>query len=35
MRGVREGDTATPKWPVPIRPAKGLKRLAARRQVST
>jgi lysophospholipase L1-like esterase len=29
MSGVRDGDAALPKWPVPIRPAKGLKRLAA------
>ncbi|GAB3079114.1 SGNH/GDSL hydrolase family protein [Intrasporangium mesophilum] len=29
MRGVRDGDAALPKWPVPIRPAKGMKRLAS------
>jgi lysophospholipase L1-like esterase len=29
LTGSREGDTVPPKWPVPIRPAHGLKRLAA------
>lgn len=28
-RGVRDGDALSPKWPEPVRPAKGLKRLAA------
>ena len=28
MNGVREGDTLPPKWPDPIRPADGMKRLA-------
>lgn len=28
VRGVREGDRTPPKWPVPIRPAQGMKRLA-------
>lgn len=28
MRGVREGDSLTPKWPEPIHPADGMKRLA-------
>jgi lysophospholipase L1-like esterase len=31
LAGVRDGDAAVPKWPVPIRPAKGMKRLAATR----
>lgn len=37
LRGVSDGDTAEPKWPAPIRPAKGMKKLArqrARDQVS-
>lgn len=29
LSGAREGDTVPPKWPVPIRPAQGMKRLAA------
>ncbi|MDC5697585.1 SGNH/GDSL hydrolase family protein [Intrasporangium calvum] len=29
IRGVREGDHTPPKWPVPIRPSKGMKRLAS------
>ena len=28
MSGVRDGATVVPKWPVPIRPAQGMKRLA-------
>lgn len=28
LRGVNEGMTLPPKWPVPIRPAEGMKRLA-------
>jgi len=28
IRGVRDGDHTPPKWPVPIRPAEGMKRLA-------
>lgn len=31
MNGVREGDTLPPKWPDPIRPAEGMKRLARAR----
>ncbi|MBZ4497686.1 SGNH/GDSL hydrolase family protein [Dermacoccus sp. Tok2021] len=31
MNGVREGDTLPPKWPDPIRPADGMKRLARAR----
>ena len=31
IRGVREGDSLTPKWPEPVRPADGLKRLARAR----
>lgn len=29
LRGAYEGDTTDPKWPVPVHPAEGLKRLAA------
>jgi lysophospholipase L1-like esterase len=29
LRGVRDGDRVPPKWPIPIRPAKGMKRLAS------
>ena len=28
MRGVREGDSLSPKWPTPVHPADGMKRLA-------
>lgn len=31
LRGVRDGDVLPPKWPEPVRPADGLKRLAATR----
>lgn len=31
INGVREGDTLPPKWPEPIRPADGMKRLARAR----
>lgn len=31
INGVREGDTLPPKWPTPIRPADGMKRLARER----
>lgn len=31
MNGVREGDTLPPKWPDPIRPSEGMKRLARAR----
>ena len=31
INGVREGDTLLPKWPEPIRPADGMKRLARAR----
>ena len=31
LRGAYEGDTIRPKWPEPIHPAEGMKRLAARR----
>lgn len=31
MTGVREGDTLQPKWPEPVHPADGMKRLARER----
>lgn len=31
MSGVREGDSLTPKWPEPVHPADGMKRLARAR----
>ncbi|MDE9365589.1 SGNH/GDSL hydrolase family protein [Luteipulveratus sp. YIM 133132] len=31
MRGVREGDSLHPKWPEPVHPADGLKKLARHR----
>lgn len=31
LRGVYDGDTTDPKWPEPVRPAEGLKRLARHR----
>jgi lysophospholipase L1-like esterase len=31
LRGVRDGDSLTPRWPEPVRPADGLKRLARQR----
>ncbi|KNX39542.1 SGNH/GDSL hydrolase family protein [Luteipulveratus halotolerans] len=30
MSGVREGDALTPKWPQPVHPSEGMKRLARR-----
>ena len=30
IRGVYDGDTAQPKWPTPIRPAEGMKKVARR-----
>lgn len=34
VRGVRDGDTLTPKWPEPVRPATGMKKLARHRSAS-
>lgn len=34
IRGVYDGDTAQPKWPTPIRPAEGMKKVARRQAVA-
>ena len=35
ITGRNEGDTTRPKWPVPIHPADGMKRLAAQQAMTT